>query len=58
MLLLSLYCCLLTSHLCAYFTCWSVHPSTLRPVLSHHHLCYVNDFYYNYVLRVPTKFWK
>ena len=29
-------------HLCACFTCSSVHVSTLHPLLAHHHLCYVD----------------
>ena len=42
------YCialCLITliipyfSHLCAWFTCSSVHTSTLHPLIAHHHLC-------------------
>ena len=28
-------------HLCACFTCSSVHVSTLYPLFAHHHLCYV-----------------
>ena len=27
-------------HLCACFTCSSVHVSTLHPLLAHHHLCF------------------
>ena len=32
-------------HLCACFTCSSVHISILHPLFAHHHLCYFNDFY-------------
>ena len=31
------------SHVRAWFTCSSVHASTLHPLLAHHCLCYVND---------------
>jgi len=35
-------------HLCACFTCSSVHVSTLHPLLAHHHLCYVDVYYVFY----------
>jgi len=37
-------CCSLPFHLCAYFTCSSVHTSTLHLLLAHHHLCYVDVY--------------
>ena len=37
-------------YLYAYLTCWSVHASSLHPLLAHHHLCYVDVYCVFYFL--------
>jgi len=38
------YCCLLFSSIYACLACSSVHASSLHPLLSQHHLCYVDVY--------------